>query len=274
MTPEVIASRPEWNSTFYGKKIRTSERTKRGYSVEGHIEMLDAARIDRAFLLAPKMGRRGLPGSWELDAGTVSKVVDEHPDRFSGILGINPYDGLRGVRELERAVRDHGFIGAHIYPHWFELAPDDRRFYPFYAKCAELDIPVQIQVGHCLKYTDEQPLPSVGRPFTLDTVACDLPELKLVGIHLGWPWTDEMISVAYKHPNVYVAGDAYAPRYWPESFVHFANSWGKEKVVFGTDWPIVGHARARQEIEELKLRPEAAALILGGNALRLYDIGG
>jgi predicted TIM-barrel fold metal-dependent hydrolase len=82
---------------------------------------------------------------------------------------------LAGVRALERAVRDDGFVGAHFYPHWFELAPDHARWYPFYAKCCELDVPIQLQVGQSLNYTAEQRLPSVGLPITLDAVACDLP---------------------------------------------------------------------------------------------------
>jgi predicted TIM-barrel fold metal-dependent hydrolase len=152
------------------------------------------------------------------------------------------------------------------------MGPDHARYYPFYAKCCELDVPIQMQVGHCLRYSVERPLKSVGRPITLDTIACDFPELKLVGIHIGWPWTEEMISVAYKHPNVYIGSDAYAPKHWPASFVHFINSWGRNKVIFGTDFPVIDLERAREEIEDLGLRPASARAFLRNNVIDLYKL--
>ena len=77
----------------------------------------------------------------------VARAVEAYPDKFSGLAGIDPYMGMDGVRALETAVRDMGFIGAHLYPHWFELAPDHAKYYPIYTKCCELDIPIQMQVG-------------------------------------------------------------------------------------------------------------------------------
>lgn len=271
-TPEVVRSRPAWSREFLGDKIGASATFLDGLTVDQHVEMLDAAGIDRAFLIAPKMGRVGLPASWRIDVKYVIDAVQAYPDRFSGLVGIDPYEGVRGTRELEHLVTEYGFVGAHCYPHWFELAPDDRRYYPFYAKCAELDVPVQTQVGHCLRYSAIQPLPSVGRPITLDTIACDMPELKIIGIHVGWPWTEEMISVAYKHPNVYIGSDAYAPKHWDAAFVRYIDSWGSDKVVFGTDWPVIPHRRAIDEIGDLAIRPESRTKLLGGNAAKLYKL--
>ena len=84
----------------------------------------------------------------------VADAVKEHPDKFSGLIGIDPFTGMDGVRELEDAVRNQGFIGAHLYPHWFELSPDHAKYYPFYAKCCELDIPIQMQVGQSMIYSN------------------------------------------------------------------------------------------------------------------------
>jgi predicted TIM-barrel fold metal-dependent hydrolase len=271
-TPEVVADRPPWTADFLGAKIGAPSRTLSGLTVEEHVAMLDEAGIDRAFLVAPKMGRVGLPASWRMDVRHVIDAVQARPDRFSGLVGIDPYEGVRGTTELARLVTEYGFVGAHCYPHWFELAPDDRRYYPFYAKCVELDVPIQTQVGHCLRYSREQPLRSVGRPITLDTVACDLPDLKIIGIHVGWPWTEEMISVAYKHRNVYIGSDAYAPKHWDPAFVRFIDSWGSEKVLFGTDWPVIDPVRARREIDGLDLRATSRARLLGGNAAALYRL--
>lgn len=271
-TPEVVASRPAWSREFLGDKIGSAPKLLQGVGVREHLELMDEAKIERAFLLAPKMGRVGLPQSWLLDPTIVYNTVQSHPDRFSGIIGIDPYTGMRGVRELELMVKEYGFIGAHSYPHWFEMSPDDARFYPFYAKCAELNIPIQMQVGHCLRYSNENPLPSVGKPSTLDTIACHFPELKIIGIHIGWPWTEEMIAVAYKHPNVYIGTDAYAPKYWDPKLIHFINTFGQDKVIFGTDFPVIPHLRARKEITELNLNPGAEKKLLRENTELLYGL--
>jgi predicted TIM-barrel fold metal-dependent hydrolase len=103
-------------------------------------------------------------------------------------------------------------------------------------------------------------------------VAIDFPELKIIGIHLGWPWVEEMIAVTYKHTNVYIAGDAYAPKHWPETFVKYADSWGQDKCLFGTDWPVVDPERAMAEVVGLGLRPEAVSKLLRENALRLFRL--
>lgn len=272
-TPEVVKRyRPQWSDGFLGKKIGAPGENVKGVSIARLLEKMDRAGIERGFLLAIKCGPLGHPSNYHLPYEMVADAVQQHPDRFSAVAGIDPTEGMAGVRRLEYAVREMGFIGAHLYPHWFEMAPDHRKYYPFYAKCVELDIPIQMQVGHCLVYSAARPLPSVGRPITLDTIACDFPELKLIGIHIGWPWTEEMISVAYKHPNVYIGSDAYAPKHWPATFVHFINTFGQDKVLFGTDFPIIDPERAIREIDELGLRPEPKRKLLRENAIRVYGL--
>ena len=273
ITPEIMQLGPEWASAFWTKKIGREAAIGAGVTLEEMLALMDQAAIERAFLIATKTGRLGLPGSWHLPYEIVAKAVRQYPKRFSGLAGLDPTEGMGGVRELERAVKQLGFIGAHMYPHWFELAPDHARWYPFYAKCVELDVPVQMQVGQSLIYTPEQRLRSVGRPIALDPVACDFPELKLVGIHVGIPWTDEMIAMAWKHPNVYIGSDAHSPKYWPAAFVHYVNTFGQDKVLFGTDYPVLDFARTREEIEALGLREAAKKKLLRDNALRLYKLG-
>ncbi len=169
-------------------------------------------------------------------------------------------------------MRDYGFIGAHFYPHWFELAPDHARWYPFYAKCVELDVPVQLQVGQSMVYDPRYPRRSVGRPITLDAVACDFPELKIVGIHVGIPWTDEMIAMAWKHANVFIGTDAHSPKYWPPSFVHYLKSFGQDKVIFGTDFPVLDFERTVNEIMALGMSEAVAEKVMRTNALKLYKL--
>ena len=272
-TPEILEKYvPAWFQDFIGNKIGAPEENVRGLTLDQLVEKLDRAGIERAMLIAVRAGAVGHPANFRLPYEAVAEAIRRYPDRFYGLAGIDPTEGMRGVRELEYAVKELGFIGAHLYPHWFELAPDHARYYPFYAKCVELDVPIQMQVGHCLRYTAERPLKSVGRPITLDTVACDFPELKLVGIHTGWPWTAEMISVAYKHPNVYIGCDAYAPKHWPAEFVQFINTFGQDKVLFGTDYPVIDPERAMTEIEALGLRPVPKRKLLRDNVVKLYQL--
>ena len=271
-TEEVVRMRPTWYKNFYTKKFGMKTDMLKGLSLEAMLDKMDRAGIEIGFLIANKVGSLGSPHTWHLPYEMVAKAVNKYPNRFRGLAGVDPNEGMKGVRALEGAVKNLGFIGAHLYPHWFNLPPDSAKYYPFYAKCVELDIPIEMQVGHCLLYTSEYPTRSVGQPILLDTIACDFPELKLIGIHIGYPWTEEMISVAWKHPNVYIGSDAYAPKHWPESFVKFINTWGQDKVIFGTDFPVLEFERVREELETLGLRPEAKRKLLRENAQKVFKL--
>ncbi len=272
LTPEIAAMRPEWQDAFYSGKIGREENALDGMTLDRVLSAMDAAGIERAFLIASKVGQLGLQGSWHLPYDLVAGLVSQYPDRFYGLAGIDPTEGMAGVRALEHAVRELGFVGAHLYPHWFELAPDHAKYYPFYAKCVELGVPIQMQVGQSLVYDPKRPLRSVGRPITLDGVACDFPELKLIGIHIGIPWADEMMAMAWKHENIFIGSDAHSPKYWPPQFVRYIDSYGQDKVMFGTDWPVLDFARTRAEIEALELRPGPKRKFLRDNAVRIYGL--
>ena len=254
------------------EQIRFPTEWRKGVSIENYIGMKDRAGIDRSLLIAVRAGDQRMRGSFEIPYEQVATVCRKYPNRFSGLAGIAPYRGMEGVRELEYAVRELGFVGAHLYPHWIELAPDHAKYYPYYAKCCELDIPIMMQVGHNLVYSRERRLPSVGRPITLDQVAIDFPDLKLIGIHIGIPWTDEMISMAWKHENVYIGSDAYAPKYWPDSFVHYLKTYGQDKVIFGTDWPVISPERAMDEIKQLGISEPVMEKFLSTNAKRIFKL--
>ncbi len=256
----------------FKKQIRMAEDIRGGVSIERYLEKMDRADIQRSLLIAVRAGDLNVKGSFEIPYGRVKEVCDAHPDRFSGLAGVDPFRGMRGLAELEHAVRELGFVGAHLYPHWFGLAPDHAKYYPYYAKCCELDIPIMMQVGQSLVYSRERRMTSVGRPICLDQVACDFPELKLLGIHIGVPWVDEMIAMAWKHENVFIGVDAYGPRHWPDQIVHYLNTYGREKVLFGTDWPVIDPERSVAEIDALDLRPEAKRLLMRDNALRVFRL--
>ena len=256
----------------FKKQVRMPEEMRGGVSIPDYINKMDQAGIERSLLIAVRAGDIRVKESFEVPYESVHKVCTEHPDRFSGLAGIDPFRGMEGLKDLEYAVDEMGFVGAHLYPHWCELPPNHKKYYPYYAKCCELGIPIMMQVGHNLVYSRKRRLPSVGRPIYLDEVAIDFPELKLIGIHIGIPWTDEMISMCWKHENVYTAGDAYAPKYWPDSYVHYANSYGQKKVLFGTDWPVIDPIRAVEEFNDLNFRESASQRILRENALEVFNL--
>ena len=271
-TPETVRDGQTGLDEDFKIQVRMPEEMRGGVSVEDYLGRMDRAGIERSLLIAVRAGDINVKGGFELPYERVAEVCRQHPERFSGLAGIDPFRGMQQVYDLEHAVRELGFVGAHLYPHWCGLPPDDAKYYPIYSKCCELDIPIMMQVGHNLVYSRERRLPSVGRPICLDQVAIDFPELKLIGIHIGIPWTDEMISMCWKHENVYTAGDAYAPKYWPDSFVHYANSYGRHKVMFGTDWPVIDPERAVAEIDELGFRDEAKQMLMRDNALRVFKL--
>jgi len=270
-TKEALAQRPNWTDDFFISKVK-GKHDSGGISLEKMIEDMDEANIQYSFLVAAKTGRVGLPGCYHMPPEIVAEAVEKYPNRFFGLLGIDPFSGMDGVRALEDAVKNMGFIGAHLYPHWYELAPNEARYYPFYAKCIELDIPIQMQVGQSLIYAKDNRCRSVGQPIYLDDIACDLPELKLIGSHVGIPWHDEMIAMAWKHENVYMCTDAHSPKYWPASIVKYLNSYGQDKVIFGTDFPVLRFKRTIDEIDGLGLKPDVRKKFLHDNVIRVYGL--
>ena len=270
---EVAGGRTGFDENFM-EQVRMPPELRRGIAMSDYLEKMDRAGIERSLLIAVRAGEVGNRGSFEIPYEDVARHCDAHPTRLSGLAGIDPYRGMQGLRDLEVAVKNYGFVGAHLYPHWFRLAPDAALYYPYYAKCCELGIPIMMQVGQNLIYQKDVRLPSVGRPICLDQVAIDFPDLKLLGIHIGTPWADEMIAMAWKHENVFIGIDAYAPKYLPASLLHYMNSYGKHKVLFGTDWPVVDPERAVREMQAHELRDEAYRCVMRDNALRVFGFDG
>jgi len=273
-TPEVyqdrVATGGNVDESF--RKQTRSDKVIQGVSIEDYLKKMDEAGIERSLLIATRNGDLNVRGSYHLPYEKVAEVCQKYPDRFSGLAGIDPTLGVMQLRQLEYAVKDLKFVGAHYYPHWFDIAPDHPYIFPVYGKCAELDIPIMMQVGHNLIYQEHRRLPSVGRPICLDRVAILFPDLPLIGIHLGVPWHQEMISMAWKHKNIFIGGDAYAPKHWPPEIVHYANTYGQDKFMFGTDWPVIDPVRAVSDVRELKFREEPFRKIMGDTARRVFKL--
>ncbi len=269
-TPEACENGWTGLDENFKKQVRMPEYMLNGVSIEDYIRKMDQAGIERSLLIAVRAGDLNINGSWEIPYQVIADICDEYPDRFSGLAGIDQTRGMQGLQDLEEAVNKFGFVGAHWYPHWFGCPPDAPQIYPYYAKCCELNIPIMMQVGQNLVYSKERRLPSVARPILLDQVAIDFPELPIIGIHIGVPWTDEMISMCWKHENIYTAGDAYAPKHWPPQYIRYADSYGSHKVLFGTDWPVIDPQRAVQEINDHNFRKESHEKLMRGNALTVF----
>ncbi len=271
-TPEALKHRPDWRDDFFVGKMGVEQSTSDGVDLNELLSRLDSAGIEKAFLIATRAGPKGNPSCYRIPYELVASTCAKAPDRLFGLAGIDPLDGMSGVKEFEHAICELGFIGAHFYPHWFEIAPDAAKVYPFYAKCVELDVPIQMQVGQSMNYDKNFPRRSVGRPISLDSVACDFPELKIIGIHVGIPWADEMISMAWKHQNVFIGSDAHSPKYWPESFKHYIRTYGQDKVIFGTDFPVLDFERTVEEINGLGLSDKVRRKFMRDNVMRVYGL--
>lgn len=220
------------------------------------IEEMDAARVEIA----------GLCGQ---DSEWVADVCAQHPGRFFGIASPDPTDIMRCLRSIERSVEEFGFKAVKIEPFLWGKPPTDRMYYPIYAKCVELDVAFTTQIGHTGPLYPSE----VGRPIYLDQVALDFPELRIVGGHIGWPWTEEAIAVAWKHRNVFLDTSAHLPKHFPERFVHFMKTFGKEKCLHASDWPLLPIARPLEQIDEhCQLSEEVRRKFLRENALRAFKL--
>ncbi len=209
------------------------------------------------------------PQSVMISNDEVARFVAAAPGRFVGVGSVDISRPMEAVREIRRCVRDLGFKAIRVLPWLWELPPTHARFYPVYAECCELGIPFCTQVGH----TGPLKPSEYGRPIPyIDQVAIDFPDLVIVGGHIGYPWTDEMIAVCTKHPNVYVDTSAYTVKRYPPALVAYLSGHGRHKVLFGTNWPMIAPRKALDGLDGLGLEPDVRELFLWGNAARVFTI--
>ena len=188
------------------------------------------------------------------------------PDRFVLSVSLDPRLGMEAVRALERMVRDEPVVLARITPFMIDLPPNDRAYYPVYAKCVELDLPIAINTG-----IPGPPMPGKCQdPMHLDDVCVFFPELKLVMAHGADPWWAVAIRLMIKYRNLYLQTSAYAPRYFPAELIQFMNTRGQDKIMFASDHPVLSFERCVKEAEELDLREGVLDKFLYANAERLF----
>ena len=254
---DMFASLRRWT----GGELPAGELT-----IEVTLAAMDSAGVDFALLTAWHAPREGALISNE----EVASWVRAHPGRFAGLAAVPLDRPMEAVRELRRCVEDLGMIGLRMLPWLWETPPTDRRFYPLYATCVELGVPFCTQVGHTGPLRPSEP----GRPIPhIDQIALDFPELVIVGGHIGYPWTEEMIALARKHENVFIDTSAYTTRRLPRELVEYMRSrGGRRKVLFGSNYPMIAPARALEGLEELDLDEETRELYLHGNCRRVFAL--
>jgi hypothetical protein len=206
-----------------------------------------------------------------------AKLIAKYPKRFLGTARVNPNDGMKAVRELERAVKELGMKCVYASTFRVGLPANDKRWYPIYAKAAELGIPVFIY--STMTYRTDVPM-DIGHPRNVDEVAMDFPELKIVAGLGGWPWVPEMIGVARRHPNVYINTAAHRPKYFAtpgsgwEMLMQFGNTLLQDQIIFASSWwtygmplkDVIAETRAlplKEKVKEKWLYENAARLFSG-----------
>ena len=206
----------------------------------------------------------------------VAGVVRKYPEQFIGFASVDPWKGAIAVQELERAVNELGLRGLKLMPITQAFFPNDQRFYPLWEKCAELGVPALFHTGQTgigagtpgggglkLKYS---------QPLCLDDVAADFPNLTIIMAHPAVPWQEEQLSVALHKANVYIDLSGWSPKYFRPVLIQYANTILQDKVLFGSDYPLIQPDRWLEDFERLDIKEEVRRKILLENARKLLKI--
>ncbi|WP_309317500.1 amidohydrolase family protein [Streptomyces salinarius] len=206
----------------------------------------------------------------------VAESCAAHADVLVPFASVDPHKGRAGVREARRLVEGYGVRGFKFHPSIQAFSPDDRMAYPLYETIEELGVPALFHTGQTgigagvpggggirLKYSN---------PMLVDDVAVDFPELRIILAHPSFPWQDEALAVATHKPYVYIDLSGWSPKYFPPQLVRYANTLLKDKVLFGSDYPVITPDRWLADFEKLDIRPEVRPRILKDNAARLLGL--
>lgn len=198
-------------------------------------------------------------------------ALRDHPDRFSGCFSVDPNGGMETIRALRRAVEELGVIAAGTMPAGLNppVPINDKRFYPLYAACIDLDIPIFVCAG----------VPGPRIPFAaqevalIDEVCWFFPELKFVTRHGCEPWTELAVKLLLKWPNLYYSTSAFAPKYYPKAIVDYANTRGADKVLYAGYFPLgLSLERIFAELPDVGFADHVWPKFLRQNALKLLGL--
>ena len=206
----------------------------------------------------------------------IAELAHKNSDVAIPFASIDPARGEAGVKEARRLIKDFGVKGFKFHPSTQEFFPNDRKAYPLYEAIAEARLPALFHSGQTgvgagtrggggirLKYSN---------PMHLDDVAVDFPDMPIIIAHPSFPWQDEALSVATHKPQVYIDLSGWSPKYFSPTLVQYANSLLKNKVLFGTDYPVMAPERWLEDFDKIGIKPEVKPLILKENAAKLLNI--
>jgi predicted TIM-barrel fold metal-dependent hydrolase len=227
------------------------------------LEEMDHFNIEKAML--------GIGGRADIDRGNTQRALKEHPDRFFCSYEVDPNRGMEGVRDLVRAYETFGVKAATAFPAGMlpQVPINDKKFYPLYAKCIELDIPITITTG--------VPGPRVPmlcqKTELLDEVCWFFPELRVVMRHGAEPWDALAVKLMLKWPNLYYSTSAFSPKYYPKPIINFANTRGADKVMYAGYFPMgLSLERIFKDMQDVPFRDHVWPKFLHENATRVFRL--
>jgi len=232
--------------------------------VHALLELMDKFGIERAMIGVASRGD-------ESRSDDSRRALREHPDRFFGCIDVDPNRGMDAVRDMVHAVEELGVKAASAFPCGLnpQVPINDKKFFPIYAKCVELDIPINVTAG----------VPGPRVPFApqyvglIDEVCWFFPELKFVTRHGCEPWADLAVKLLLKWPNLYYSTTAFAPKYYPREIVDFANTRGADKVIFSGYFPAgLTYDRLFTELPDVPFRDHVWPKFLRENAIRVFKL--
>ena len=217
-----------------------------------------------------QIGRRRVPNE------EITEAAAKNSDIMIAFGSIDPHKGKFGAREAERLIKEHNVKGFKFHPTVQGYHPYDKMAWPIYEVINEHKLPAVFHTGHSgigsgmrcggglrLEYSN---------PMHLDDVAIQFPDMQIIMAHPSFPWQDAAISVALHKPNVWIDLSGWSPRYFPQQLVQYANTLLKDRMLFGSDWPLISPDRWMKDFEQAGFRPEVVPGILKGNAVRLLGL--
>jgi predicted TIM-barrel fold metal-dependent hydrolase len=206
----------------------------------------------------------------------IARCAAEHSDVLIPFASIDPAKGRAGAREFRRLAEEHGMRGLKFHPSLQNFAPNDHSAYPLLEVAQELGLPAlfhtgQTGIGAGMRGGAGVRL-SLSNPMLLDDVAVDFPDLKIIMAHPSFPWQDEALAVATHKPNVYIDLSGWSPKYFPPQLVRYANTLLQDKVLFGSDYPLITPDRWLRDFAALDIKDHVRPKILKENALRVLDL--
>ncbi len=206
----------------------------------------------------------------------VAEAARENPDVIIPFASLDPHKGKTAVRQIHRLVQEFGVRGFKFHPNVQAFHPNDRMAYPLYEAIEEAGAIAVFHTGQTgigagapggggirLKYSN---------PMLVDDVAADFPGMPIILAHPSFPWQDEALAVATHKPQVYIDLSGWSPKYFPPQLVQYANSLLKDKVLFGSDYPLISPDRWLADFAKLPVKDEVRPKILKENAARLLGL--